>query len=837
MATKPPKGNKKKNPSSAYDPLNKWSNDPEGMAKESIDATAAFQQQIVEITAYMNEPSLKLETRRALYRALAEAKKGLAEAKANTKAVIDALKGKTTGGLAEEATIKLKDLKEALKVNKDPYAQKYAKVTQDLLEQLIDQSKDLGKSEEDNEKIFKLLKNVTESLENLPEEFTKRLDKTTEIFDSLAETLKRQQEKQQEDAKKQQERREDLLDKRQKRREAFQEKRLEAWTTDYEKAQALLTARSKELKGKFKSFGMEIANRIGFGAFSVGGAIRGVGNTINFVKRRRELSAAKNLVRTLKPKLTESGVDVAKIDASLTSEEDDKTVLARTNKRYVQEALAENKRRKVLSKVLSGEKVSRAPIGAETQRQEQALHEQEMFGEVKDYVTETREFHRKVLQKLDKGGARAGKDSGGGIADSLVGGLTKFFTGAALSALMTTIASKIPLGSFAKTLLDALRGGPGGAVPTVPTGGPKPTVPGGAPNPKLPAAPTSWLGKLARLSARVGIPLELALHSKDLGETPEELAELAKRQAQPWTPPPGQDKLPPLDLKYPIPGTVSKGAQVAQVTTPEVVTPVDTPSVTPVGSDTQSVSESDTANVSPVSTGSALGPNRPVSTGTQLSESIGKTISLNGSVNTEGLSPSVKQNLKGMADEYYALTGNKLPLNSAFRSLDEQEKLYRTKPPGMAAPPGKSMHNYGFAFDTNSPDAQKLKSLGLLAKYGFDTPLRNEPWHVQPRGITLAAARSGIFTADQPIDQGTVTSVGGPASSNVANTAKSMPVSQSITPAVAAADKSASMEVASVSPRIGKAGSMGAPSQNSVKDIPTFDQSDGMFLAMNLGIA
>ena len=178
--------------------------------------------------------------------------------------------------------------------------------------------------------------------------------------------------------------------------------------------------------------------------------------------------------------------------------------------------------------------------------------------------------------------------------------------------------------------------------------------------------------------------------------------------------------------------------------------------------------------------------------------------------------------------EYQQLTGKKLPVNSAFRSIDEQAKLYKTKPKGMAAAPGSSLHNFGFAVDTNSGVGGELQKNGLLAKYGFERPISKEPWHMQPAGMTLAAARSGLYSGDAPADQG------GPGES----AARAAPAAQAVTAAVSPGDTgNVSGPGGGGAGGSGRKGSMGAPSQNSVKDIPTFDQSDGMFLAMNMGIA
>lgn len=86
----------------------------------------------------------------------------------------------------------------------------------------------------------------------------------------------------------------------------------------------------------------------------------------------------------------------------------------------------------------------------------------------------------------------------------------------------------------------------------------------------------------------------------------------------------------------------------------------------------------------------------------------------------EGLDPSMKLNFSNMAKDYYNITGDDVQVNSGKRKGG-----------------GNSVHDYGFAIDINSNDANKLESMGLLKKYGFHRPLLNwekmkEPWHVEP---------------------------------------------------------------------------------------------------------
>lgn len=217
----------------------------------------------------------------------------------------------------------------------------------------------------------------------------------------------------------------------------------------------------------------------------------------------------------------------------------------------------------------------------------------------------------------------------------------------------------------------------------------------------------------------------------------------------------------------------------------------------------------------------------PVSTGGQISDALGKTITTSGNVDVAGLNPAMSQNLTNMANEYFQATGKKLQINSGFRSPEDQAKLFKSMPAGMAAKPGSSLHNYGLAVDVQSAQANELANLGLLEKYGFVRPIPNEKWHMQPAGVTVAAAKSGVFSADAPSNQGGGTQV--------------------------AQGKPSSVQVASAEPRIpvttesgtgnggggggGKGGgAVSSGSKKSTSDIPTFDSSDGMLTGMNMGV-
>lgn len=106
-------------------------------------------------------------------------------------------------------------------------------------------------------------------------------------------------------------------------------------------------------------------------------------------------------------------------------------------------------------------------------------------------------------------------------------------------------------------------------------------------------------------------------------------------------------------------------------------------------------------------------------------------------VDYEGLQTPMKRRLVGMARELFETHGQKPMITSANRTYAQQAALYRTMPPGRAAPPGRSAHEGGSAVDIDSQGqaGRTLFGSGLLDKYGFIRPVRNEPWHVTPKEL------------------------------------------------------------------------------------------------------
>ncbi len=73
-------------------------------------------------------------------------------------------------------------------------------------------------------------------------------------------------------------------------------------------------------------------------------------------------------------------------------------------------------------------------------------------------------------------------------------------------------------------------------------------------------------------------------------------------------------------------------------------------------------------------------------------------------------------------------------VTSGFRTREQQAALYRTKP-GLAAPPGHSLHELGLAADLAFPSpaaGRRAHALAPSCGLGFEVP--GEPWHAAPLG-------------------------------------------------------------------------------------------------------
>lgn len=122
------------------------------------------------------------------------------------------------------------------------------------------------------------------------------------------------------------------------------------------------------------------------------------------------------------------------------------------------------------------------------------------------------------------------------------------------------------------------------------------------------------------------------------------------------------------------------------------------------------------------------------------------------------MNPGFKSKLEAMAGDYKAKTGKNIVIGDTYRSNAEQAQAFANKP-GLAAPPGKSMHEFGYAVDMSSKQATEADNMGLFAKYGLTRPMwpgkpggKKEEWHVEPVEIQgkYAQVRGGASSSAAP---------------------------------------------------------------------------------------
>jgi hypothetical protein len=168
--------------------------------------------------------------------------------------------------------------------------------------------------------------------------------------------------------------------------------------------------------------------------------------------------------------------------------------------------------------------------------------------------------------------------------------------------------------------------------------------------------------------------------------------------------------------------------------------------------------KSDTSSTITAGTGKVSLDDGPVKDGANGMQYV----NLQSGATLDGLNPSLLDNFKAMAEDYGEKTGNKITVNSGYRSTAQQSALYK-KDPSLAAKPGRSLHEFGLALDINSKDLNELDSLGLMRKYGFTRPVGGEPWHTEAAGIqgNLDEAKSNSNFASQAIEASLLKGGGG----------------------------------------------------------------------------
>lgn len=96
-----------------------------------------------------------------------------------------------------------------------------------------------------------------------------------------------------------------------------------------------------------------------------------------------------------------------------------------------------------------------------------------------------------------------------------------------------------------------------------------------------------------------------------------------------------------------------------------------------------------------------------------------------------------------------------LSINSGFRTVPQQTEIYARSHQGRdfpAAPPGASMHNFGYAVDVQGKDLQKLRDFATAhPEYGIQ-PLAGDKPHFQFANSTLAELKEHPPTLESGVD-------------------------------------------------------------------------------------
>ena len=222
---------------------------------------------------------------------------------------------------------------------------------------------------------------------------------------------------------------------------------------------------------------------------------------------------------------------------------------------------------------------------------------------------------------------------------------------------------------------------------------------------------------------------------------------------------------------------------------------------------------------------------------TYISDKVGRLFSTNkASVNFDGLNPGTKDSFVAMAEDYRK-QGGKRPLNieSARRTTEQQEKLYRENPT-LAAKPGRSLHEQGRALDIDRATAGELEKMGLLQKYGFARNVKGEPWHISHDGNNYSKPNSSPSRTVSKDASSKTTVAPSPtpaASSAPANPAKNT----SVAPQPAAPESKPVSQSSSAAPTSDtKVAAAPSPAPSSKEKIPTFSYDDPTMFMMNMGV-
>lgn len=740
------------------DPFNKW-----GIGKgveEAADIVApvkAAQAQITELVKMLARPGLNREARVTLSRELAEKRKQLKTLELDAKRTAKDFQSQKN--MQVEILYKLSGIRSQM-ARKDlgPDVLKTLIASEKRLEDLYKASKNT-KSVEALQELLKSVKETQASLEALPDDVADALNENDEIMQKV-------------------------LDRQDEARKYLKEQK-----------ESFKKFRS-DLKDKFISLGMDIADRLGVGKLNLGNVLRGIGAVW---------------------RAGSWGVKAAKSGL--------KTIQALNLVRKSPDALAERERSHM------NEKPPSETIA-------------EKFSQ---YVADTRVFHRRSLQLMKGKNTQSGKLLIGPLLDKL-----KNF----LSFLPGFLARKLPIPvptGAAASIAGALAAAKNALVAAAPTIGAAmvPAVIAGAlaymgkkekdrieANPNAPefkdnpyamtlrheAKSLRQAGAMNQRKALKTLPPGVAMQYLEAGiqENGTYLDGYSKSQLLAMAAGKAVDLSPEQNADW---GSESRRTPVSQlVDGPKAAVATANAVPLPNNLDLMDIPEMVPPPVTSMAKKPTEGPGRMGSAGpssARVRDNLGSLFVATGGVKLDQLNPKMQRNMVAMAQEYYEKTGKRLQINDAFRTYQDQEEMYRKKPKGQAAPPGRSIHEYGLAFDTQSDQGDELSRLGLLSKYGFSRPVKGERWHIQPKGVDLAVAKSGIYSGDAPVNSG----VAVPQAVAVSETEGRMPMPKVSSPQqTSKAAQAKPNSVVQPSTRLG------------IADIPTFDMSAGSLMAMNLGV-
>lgn len=120
-------------------------------------------------------------------------------------------------------------------------------------------------------------------------------------------------------------------------------------------------------------------------------------------------------------------------------------------------------------------------------------------------------------------------------------------------------------------------------------------------------------------------------------------------------------------------------------------------------------------------------------------------------VDIGNVNPTLLDPLRGAVSEYKQKTGKDAIITSGFRSAQKQAQMNASGNKYIMAKPGMSMHQYGWAVDMNSADANAMARMGILDKYGLVQPYPvKDPVHLELAQFNSSQARSKLRSQGMP---------------------------------------------------------------------------------------